>query len=255
MSVVDHLRLQEWKHAFKMRTGKISVAPPYPFACTVDFLRKKVMEFDKNSLGHYTFCNGLPPNMFCKKSNDTMGLWILSDQLLWMAQVDTATLDVAFAGCSIFSPSTDAGRLKMRALLRPLYEKSNKTMPWELRLVTLGELSDQWMRRDHVGHALPGLMVHGHHQSEYVESPTRVRSALRLLQPQRMDVATPLILHALWSDLRLVNLDKEGPVAQGWQLASALLDNPWESWNSACSGRFSDMPALDCGDLFDSGPS
>ena len=211
--------------------------PAYPFAGMVNVLRKSAFRLG-SPVYVKRYCSGLPENVFCGVEKHAVTRWILTDNMLWMAQINRETEDVAFAACVDFHRHGPEARERMRDSVLPLYQAPySKEVSWETRVRALGHASAQWMRSNRTGQCLPGLLVMKKDQA-HIASPERMRTALRLQEPQRFQVAAPLMLHGLWSHLRQENMTKLGNTAEAWQMASALIDNPWESWQSVQSGRF-----------------
>ena len=230
LSVLDRRRAQHVRQ------------PLYPFAGAIGVLRRTVKR-----LGHSTpavvkaYCDGLPPNVFCRVNERSIIWWILGKDMIWMAQVDRSNMDMAFAACADFDVEHALGSQKVREVVRPLYAPLKvKSIDWEDRLQELSRLSASWMRVNRSGLCLPGLVVPGKEGQAKPADPLGydpIRRARRLEKPKRLDVAVPLILHGLWTELRQENMTRVGGVADAWQLACALVDNPWESWQTVCSGR------------------
>lgn len=236
-------RLQGWYRDVRAkRCARHLSQPVYPFAGTVDILRDTTSRLV--DAGHAAaYCESLPANVFCRVDERSVGWWILDDDMLWMAQVDRKNMNIAFAACAGSNSNNPDAKQRMRESVSLLYPKrdSSFVVAWDERLVELGQLSAKWMRRSKEGTCLPGLVVTGQRPADYMIPQAPIRTALRLQRPQRLEVAVPLILHSLWSDLRQENVGRSGDVADVWQLVSALVDNPWESWRTVRSGRFSEF--------------
>ena len=227
------------RDALARRQARHLRQPVYPFAGTVDVLRRTTKR-----LGHLedaqAYCDRLPAHIFCRVDETSVGWWILTERMLWTAQVDRVTLDVAFAACVDYPLGKGDAQEDMRRAMEPLHLPGKTAVPWEQRLAVLGEISNAWMQRNRTGICLPGLVVRGKARKG-AHIHTRMRTALRLQQPQHLEVAVPLILHGMWSDMRSSNLMHMGELADAWQLACALVDNPWEGWQAVQAGRFSQM--------------
>lgn len=219
--------------------------PPYPFAGTVGVLRRMTTRLSNPKVAH-TYCENLPTNVFCRVNEQSVTWWILTERMLWMAQVDRHSMDVAFAACVDFDSVQSQANLHMHEAVQALYSARGPVVSWEDRLAALGSLSSQWMQRNHPGNCVPGLFVSKEGiaiapdgQITRKLGQDSMRTALRLQRPQRLEVAVPQILHGLWAALRQENFGRTGDVADSWQMACALVDNPWESWQTGRSGRLS----------------
>lgn len=239
-------RLQRWyRNILDKRRARHLGQPQYPFAGTVGVLRRTVQRIGRSTPQAISvYCEGLPANVFCRIDSRSAVWWILNDDMLWMVQVDRSNLNMAFAACSDLHAEAGQSAQRMCEVVKPLYATSAlPAVSWEERLVQLGKFSSRWMRRNRPGTCLPGLVVFSkssalHQTSAHALAPhDPIRTARRLEQPQRLEVAVPLIVHSLWSDLRQENMSRAGHVADAWQLACALVDNPWESWQTVRSGR------------------
>lgn len=233
-------RMQRWyRSVLDRRRAQHIRQPLYPFAGTMGVLRRTVQRLGNSSPDAVkAYCDGLPPNVFCRVNERSVAWWILTDNMIWMAQVDRRNLDMAFAACADFQVEHAMGAQKVRDVVCPLYGPINVTpVPWENRLHELGQLSSKWMLRNRPGMCLPGLVVAS--QVKPLDSTTHdpIRRARRLEKPQRLDVAVPLILHGLWTGLRHENMARRGELADAWQLACAVVEHPWESWQTVGSGR------------------
>lgn len=230
--------LRGWcRDALARRQARHLRQPVYPFAGMVRVLRRTAKR-----LGHLeyarTYCEQLPAHIFCRVDEHSVSWWILTERMVWTAQVDRQTQDVAFAACVDYPIGKIDVQEEMRQSLQPLYMRRGQAVPWEQRLAMLGDITDRWMQRNRAGISLPGLVVPGKRMST-AQGNARLRTALRLQQPQLLEVAVPLILHGLWADMRSNNMERTGALADAWQLACALVDNPWEGWQSVQAGRFS----------------
>ena len=238
-------RLHGWyRSVLDKRRARHLRQPLYPFAGTVGVLRRTVQRLGRTTDPQVlaAYCDGLPANMYCRVDERSVVWWILSEHMLWMVQVDRTNLAMAFAACADFHAEHPEADARMRELVLPLYAAAEATpIAWEERLALLGKMSAKWMRRNRPGTCLPGLVVLGRPSTSLALSHDPIRTARQLEKPQRLEVAVPLILHGLWSELRQENTGRVGEVADAWQLACALVDNPWESWQTVRSGRLSEM--------------
>ena len=233
-------RMQGWYRRVLDRRRAQSIRQPfYPFAGTIGVLRRTVQRLRGSPPDFVkTYCDGLPLNVFCRVTERSVVWWILGNDMIWMAQVDRKSMDMAFAACADFNVDSLVEIHKVRDMLLPLYAPLKVTPgDWEKRLQELSRFSAAWMRVNRLGLCLPGLMVAG--TPGFIERSQNdsLRTARRLEKPQRLDVAVPLIIHGLWTELRQENMARAGDVADSWQLACALVDNPWESWQTVSSGR------------------
>lgn len=229
------LQLQYWygdtvarRHARRLQQ------PTYPFAGSVPVLRRLTERLGNANFAQ-AYCNRLPGNVFCHVGELSVDWWILTPNMLWLAQVDRESLSVAFAGCVDFQVGLPENKRKMREQVHALSTARPFEMNWSERLDGLAAVTDEWMRRNKPGTCLPGLFVLG--KKSTVPAHERLHSAMRLQEPRRLEVAVPLILHALWTELRNENCKRSGPTEEAWQMASVLVDNPWESWQTVRSGR------------------
>lgn len=218
------------------RQARRLAQPVYPFAGAVPTLRRTTQRLG-NAPFAQAYCNGLPENVFCRVGKDSVNWWILTNNMLWLAQVDRTNLNVAFAGCADFQIMLPENKRKMRQQVRGISTIAAPPVDWATRLEGLAIVTDEWMRRSKAAACLPGLLVVGNAVSDDIPPQGSLRSALRLHEPQRLEVAVPQILHALWSELRSENFQRSGEAADAWQMASVLMDNPWESWQTVRSGR------------------
>lgn len=230
-------RFRRWcRDALARRQARHLRQPVYPFAGMVRVLRRTAKR-----LGHLeyarAYCEQLPANIFCRVDEHTVSWWILTERMIWTAQVDRATQDVAFAACVDYPIGKIDVQDEMRKTMEPLHTVGRSTVPWEQRLMVLGDVTDRWMQRNRSGMCLPGLVVPGSFKRAK-PAHARMRTALRLQTPRQLDVAVPLILHGMWSDMRSTNTSRTGELADAWQAACALVDNPWQSWQSVQAGRF-----------------
>lgn len=235
-------RLRGWyREARAQRCARHLRQPAYPFAGTVDMLRSMALRLVDTSYAA-AYCEKLPANAFCHVDERSVSWWILNDDMLWLAQVDRKNMDIAFAACAGLDSEHSEDIQRIRDTVSVLYPTRGQpdVVSWEKRLAELGQLSAKWMRRSKKGTCLPGLVVTGQRSADYMTPQAPIRTALRLQRPQRLAVAAPLILHSLWSELRQENIDRSGDLADAWQLTSALVDNPWESWQAVRSERLSE---------------
>ena len=221
------LHIQEWRHALR-RSNSF-----YPFTSTAPLLRKKHWVIDSNREQEYIYCNSLPPNMFYKQSAGSTGWWVLNDSMLWTAHLDNATQEITYAGCSTFDPFSLKHKLTMRKMLEPLFSANKQVYSWDQRLETLGSICDVWMRRDPTDYIISGLNATGHQSIEYTPLHPRlhrIMSSCRLKNVAN-EMAISRLMEALWTDLQKDSLDMKSSLTEHWDLASSLIDNPWESWS------------------------